>query len=131
MSLPEMIIVYGGGSLFVTAGLLTLIRAIKGPTVLDRIVAADVFLTIIVSVMGIELIVNRHTHTVAVMVGATATAALATITVARFVRRRAKEADELQGAGSYTQMIDVSGAAENDDVAARGSVRENTEGSGR
>lgn len=115
MSLPEILIVYVGGGLLTLAAAIALIRALRGPTVLDRVVASDVLLTTLILVMGIEMIVNRHTHTVPVMIGVAATAALATVTVARFVRRGLKNpVKQADNAPSYTQMIDVSGAQQQD-----------------
>lgn len=87
MTLPQLIIVWGGGITLAVAAVLGLIRAILGPSILDRMVASDVVLTTIVLALGADMVLHRHTNSIPIMLVITATAAFATITVARYVRR--------------------------------------------
>lgn len=105
----DAIVLWGCGFLLAFSALLALLRAIKGPTVLDRVVASDVLLTTLLLVLALEMIVNNHTNSVPVMIGVSATAALATITVARFVRRSAEDnsAQQQVAVSDHTDMIDV------------------------
>ncbi|WP_243854513.1 monovalent cation/H+ antiporter complex subunit F [Canibacter zhoujuaniae] len=84
--LENTLVWVGAGALAITA-LCALIRALQGPTILDRLVASDVLLTTIVLAMGAEMVINNHNNSVPVMIGISATAALATVTVSRYVRR--------------------------------------------
>lgn len=112
MAISEILILWGGGGLLAVAAFLALLRALLGPTVLDRMIASDVLLTTIVLVLGLEMVINKHTNSVPVMIGVSATAALATITVARYVRRKADgQNDKLQQmANNIAGMIDMQGA---------------------
>lgn len=110
----EQLLLYGGSLLLVAGGICALVRVVLGPTVLDRVIAADVLLTTVVLILGLEMIVNGHTNSVSVMIGVSATAALATITVARFVRRKEnhkQQQEQQEAADSLSSLIDVAGSA--------------------
>lgn len=74
-------------SLAVTA-LAALVRIVRGPTILDRMVASDVLLTTLMLAVGADMALRGHTDGIPIMVAIGATAVLATIVVARYVRRR-------------------------------------------
>lgn len=65
-------------------------RIVRGPTILDRMIASDVLLTTLMLSVGIDMVLRGHTETIPVMTVIGATAVLATIVVARYVRRRAQ-----------------------------------------
>ena len=65
-----------------------LIRVVRGPTILDRMIASDVLLTTLIMAVGFDMYLRKHTDMIALMIVIAATSVLATITVARFVRRR-------------------------------------------
>ena len=69
-----------------------LIRIVRGPTILDRMVASDVLLTTLMLAVGSHMALTGRTENIPVMVAIAATAVLATIVVARYVRRRAMTA---------------------------------------
>ena len=52
---------------FGVAGLLTVWRIILGPSILDRAVASDVLLTLVMCALGAEMAVNGHTRTLPVL----------------------------------------------------------------
>lgn len=73
---------------FAVASVLTVIRMVRGPSILDRALASDVLLTMVLCIMGAEAAINRHTETLPVMLMIAATGVLGTVAVARFVARR-------------------------------------------
>lgn len=73
---------------FAVAGLLTVWRIIVGPSILDRAVAADVLMTLMVCVLGAEMAINEHTRTLPVLLIVAAVGVFGSITIARFVARR-------------------------------------------
>lgn len=85
--------------LAVTA-LAAVVRIVRGPTILDRMVASDVLLTTLMLAVGADMVVRNHTESIPMMTVIAATAVLATIVVARYVRRRANlpEVEEKSGA---------------------------------
>lgn len=77
------------------AALCTIIRIVRGPTILDRMIASDMLLTTLVLAVGTDMALRGHTDTIPLMTAMAATAVLATIVVARYVKRR--PADDPQG----------------------------------
>lgn len=73
---------------FGVAGLLTVIRIVRGPSILDRAVASDVLLTEVLCVLGAEMAINGHTRNVPVMLIIAAVGVFGSISIARFVARR-------------------------------------------
>jgi multicomponent Na+:H+ antiporter subunit F len=65
-----------------------IIRMIKGPALLDRVLAADVLLVVLASALAIDMAANRHTNHVALIVGITLIGFIGSVTVARFVHDR-------------------------------------------
>lgn len=80
------------------AAILTLIRIIRGPTVLNRIVALDVMVSILISLLGLEAAYNEHTTTVPIMVALALIGFVGSVSVARFVARDDDESGEESGA---------------------------------
>lgn len=65
-------------------------RIVMGPTILDRMIASDVLLTTLMLAVGADMVLRGHTDSIPLMTVIAATAVLATIVVARYVRRRAR-----------------------------------------
>lgn len=82
------ILTIGVGASFAFAALVALYRVIVGPTILDRMIASDVFVTTLMLIVGAEMILNRHTNTIVLMIIFASTSVFATIMVAKHVRRR-------------------------------------------
>ncbi|PZQ89576.1 MAG: sodium:proton antiporter [Leifsonia xyli] len=74
-----IIIVFG------VAALLTIIRIVRGPSILDRAVASDVLLTEVLCVLGAEMAINGHTRSLPVLLIVAAVGVFGSIAVARFV----------------------------------------------
>ncbi|MGW8482546.1 monovalent cation/H+ antiporter complex subunit F [Microbacterium sp. NPDC055903] len=73
---------------FGLAAILTLIRIVRGPSILDRAVASDVLLTEVMCVLGAEMAINGHTRNIPVLLIIAAIGVFGSISVARYVARR-------------------------------------------
>ena len=73
---------------FGIAAILTLIRIVRGPSILDRAVASDVLLTEVMCVLGAEMAINGHTRNIPELLIIAAIGVFGSISVARFVARR-------------------------------------------
>lgn len=73
---------------FTAAALITLWRIVRGPSILDRAVAADVLLTEVVCVLGADMAINHHTRTLPVLLIIAAVGIFGSISIARFVARK-------------------------------------------
>jgi multicomponent Na+:H+ antiporter subunit F len=75
-------------AVFGVAAVLTVIRIVRGPSILDRAVASDVLLTEVMCVLGAEMAINGHTRSIPVLLIIAAVGVFGSIAVARFVARR-------------------------------------------
>ena len=75
-------------AVFGVAAILAVIRIVRGPSILDRAVAADVPLTEVMCVLGAEMAINGHTRNIPVLLIIAAVGVFGSIAVARFVARR-------------------------------------------
>lgn len=80
-----MIAIY---AVFGIAALLILWRVIVGPSILDRAVASDVLLTLVLCVLGADMAINQHTRSLPVMLIIAAVGVFGSIAIARFVARK-------------------------------------------
>ena len=78
------------GILAVAAALLV-IRLIIGPTLLDRAVALDAIVTVVICGLVIEAAVNRHTTTLPVLLVLTMVGFVGSVSIARFAARSTDE----------------------------------------
>lgn len=67
-------------------------RILRGPGILDRMIASDVLLTTVLLLAGVDMVFGGHEELIVLMIAISATGTFATIVVARFVR--SKEARE-------------------------------------
>ncbi|MBP6684452.1 MAG: sodium:proton antiporter [Leucobacter sp.] len=81
-----MFLIVGIGLTF--TALAALVRIVRGPTILDRMVASDVLLTTVILALGADMVAREHTDSIPIMVAIAATATFATIVVSRYVKRR-------------------------------------------
>lgn len=77
--------------MLVVAALLCTYRIARGPRSLDRVVAADVLVVIIVAGLGIEAAISRHTSTLAVLVVVSMVGFVGAVSIARFIARQESE----------------------------------------
>lgn len=73
---------------FGAAALLTVWRIIIGPSILDRAVASDVLLTLVMCALGAEMAINQHTRTLPLLLIVAAVGVFGSISIARFVARK-------------------------------------------
>ena len=73
------------GILAVAAALLV-IRLTIGPTLLDRAVALDAIVTVVICGLVIEAAVNRHTTTLPILVALSLLGFVGSVSIARFTR---------------------------------------------
>ena len=74
--------------------LFALLRLVRGPSILDRMISSDVLLTTLLLALGAEMVYNSHTRTLPILVVLATTAIFATVTVARYVAWRERVGGE-------------------------------------
>lgn len=99
MSTIEIAVAIAAGLGFTVTALCALVRIVRGPTILDRMIASDVLLTTLMLVVGVDMVLRGHTDAIALMTALSATAVFATIIVARYVRRRVVPPEPQAGKG--------------------------------
>jgi multicomponent Na+:H+ antiporter subunit F len=82
------IVVIVVGVVFSVAALLAVYRVVRGPGILDRMIASDMLMTTLICILGVEMVVNRHTTLMPVMIGLALTGFLSSVAVARYVSKR-------------------------------------------
>lgn len=78
------------GAIVVALGVstfLTILRIVRGPTVLDRAIGSEVLVAIVVCALGVEAAVHRHTTTLPLLISLSMLGFLGSVAVARFVPR--------------------------------------------
>lgn len=68
-----------------------ILRIARGPSLLDRVLAADVLLAILGAALCIDMAVNRHLNNLMLMVAISLIGFVGSVTVARFVADRREE----------------------------------------
>ena len=71
-----------------------IIRIARGPSLLDRVLAADVLLAILGAALCIDMAVNRHLNNLMLVVGISIIGFIGSVTVARFVADRREQPNE-------------------------------------
>lgn len=75
------------GFMFGFAGLAAIVRIVRGPTNVDRIVAADVLAATLVCWLGVWMVANRSDQLMAVLLALALFALVGTVSVSRFLSR--------------------------------------------
>lgn len=76
------------GVLLTVTAALAVVRIVRGPSILDRIIASDMLMSTLILVLGTEMVMNGHTRTVPIMLVLAATAVFGSIAVARYVSKQ-------------------------------------------
>ena len=76
------------------AALLAIIRIARGPSILDRTVAADVLIAIVIAGLVLEAVINRHSTTVPVILVLSVIGFAGAVSVARQVAAREGRRDD-------------------------------------
>lgn len=82
------IVVIIAAALFFIGAFFILYRIMFGPSVLDRITASDAMLGTLMCLLGFEMVLNKHTYTLPVMLAIAVFAMLSAVAVARFIRKK-------------------------------------------
>ncbi len=75
------------GGLLTASALLTLVRIIIGPSVLDRVVATDVLVSIVICSLGAHVALNPGSTTLPLLISLSLVGFMGSVAVARFVAR--------------------------------------------
>ena len=79
-----------GALMLAVAAVLTVARLSRGPSSLDRVVAADVLIAVVIAALALEAIVNDHSTTLPVMLVLSLLGFAGAVSIARFVADRDK-----------------------------------------
>ena len=83
------------GALLTAGAALALYRVVRGPTILDRMIASDVLLTTLMLGIGTEMVIEHREDLIPVLLVLAGAAAFGTIAVARSVSKHdRREPDE-------------------------------------
>ncbi|WP_157155417.1 monovalent cation/H+ antiporter complex subunit F [Diaminobutyricimonas sp. LJ205] len=82
------------GLVFALAAVLAVVRIVRGPSIIDRMIASDTLLTTIILIIGAEMVYNGHTRTIPLMLVLAATAVFGSISVARYVSKQDRQGSE-------------------------------------
>ena len=74
-------------TMLAVTGVLCLVRIVRGPTMLDRTVAADVFVAACLSAVGVEAAISGHTDTATVLLALALVGFLGSVSISRFAAR--------------------------------------------
>jgi multicomponent Na+:H+ antiporter subunit F len=92
VDLVIMIMVGLAAIMLMVAAMLTVVRMSRGPSSLDRVVAADVLVAVVIAGLAAEAIINHHTTTLPVMLVLSLLGFAGSVSIARFVADRDKAA---------------------------------------
>ncbi len=81
-------VAYVVGGILTAAAALALYRAVRGPSILDRVLALDVVLAIVGAALVLNMVVNRHLDNLILLVTISLVGFIGSVTVARFVTDR-------------------------------------------
>lgn len=93
----------GCAALLVVSALLVLIRIVRGPSVLDRTVAGEVMMSIMVCAFGLEAAINRNPTTLPILVSLSLLGFVGSVAVARFVARDHDRGSDLPSAAAFIE----------------------------
>lgn len=71
-----------------------IVRIARGPSLLDRVLAADVLLAILGGALCVDMAVNRHLNNLMLLVAVSIIGFIGSVTVARFVADRRGQTNE-------------------------------------
>jgi len=90
VAMAVMVMVSAAALMLAVAGALTVARMSRGPSSLDRVVAADVLIAVVIAALALEAILNDHSTTLPVMLVLSLLGFAGSVSIARFVADRDK-----------------------------------------
>ena len=79
------------GCMLALASAASLYRIVRGPAILDRMIASDMLVTTIIIVLGVEMVYHEHTRSIPIMMVLALVAVFASMSVARYVSKQSAE----------------------------------------
>ncbi len=79
------------GIMFAVAGLAAIVRIVRGPSPLDRVVAADVLTATLVCWLGVWMVFKEDTTLMPVLLALALFAVVGSVSVARFMSGRGED----------------------------------------
>ncbi|GAA2172192.1 hypothetical protein GCM10009846_09160 [Agrococcus versicolor] len=83
-----MWVLVAAGVLLAASAVMAIVRLVRGPSPIDRVIATDVLVAVVVGALAIEAAVSQHSYTVPVMLAISLVAFAGTVAMARFVAGR-------------------------------------------
>ncbi|MCU1419718.1 MAG: sodium:proton antiporter [Homoserinimonas sp.] len=87
------------GLLLAAAAGASVYRIVRGPSILDRMIASDMLVTTLILVLGAEMVWHEHTRTIPIMLVLALSAVFASMSVARYVSKDARPSQPLPEEG--------------------------------
>ncbi|QJW37983.1 monovalent cation/H+ antiporter complex subunit F [Cellulosimicrobium protaetiae] len=118
-----LVVVIAAAALLAAGATLATVRAERGPTMLDRTIALDVFTTTLVGAIALEAAFSRRTDTIPILVVLSLVGFVGSVTIARFAsvepedEGRIRTADEIaaeDAARQEAEDADREGASDAD-----------------
>ncbi len=104
------------GTIFFAAVVLAVFRIVRGPSILDRMIATDMLVATLICALAAEMVQHEHTRTLPVLLVLAMTAFLATVGVARYVTQQDRPGGPQAEGGAAEGSAE--GGAAGDDAAA-------------
>lgn len=79
------ILIWGSGICLFVAAVLTVVKIVRGPTVLNRALATDLLVTILICAIGLKVAVTVDKTPLAILFALSLVAFVGSVSVARFV----------------------------------------------
>lgn len=79
------------GVLFGIAAAASVYRIVRGPAILDRMIASDMLVTTVICVLGAEMVYREHTRSIPIMMVLALVAVFASMSVARYVSKQSTD----------------------------------------
>jgi multicomponent Na+:H+ antiporter subunit F len=102
-------------AMLAAALLLAVVRIVRGPTILDRVIGSDLVLTTVLVLIAAVMVTQRDLTAVPALVVIAATSVFATIAVARAVTPSSDDDDDAVGATPTEAAAATSAAADEAD----------------
>lgn len=119
------------GLCFAGAAVMSTIRIVRGPSIVDRVVGSDTFATVLICYLCADMAIRGHTTTLPLVLGLAMTASVGTMAVARFVSRDRPRNNYAEPATKEENAAGVDPDTESDAQAVETNLETPTEGTGR
>ncbi|MDN5762175.1 MAG: monovalent cation/H+ antiporter complex subunit F [Microlunatus sp.] len=86
--IAQQVIIMIGVAFLVGAVVMTLIRLARGPSTLDRVVAADVIIAVLIVALAMEAAINHHATSIPIILVLSLLGFAGSLSMARFVADR-------------------------------------------